>query len=329
MSNDFNWSNFSLNSVKDPVKQVIYIDIESDCPNDFIRMPLMIVRGCTDGPTMTVLGGVHGDEYEGPFAVRELFKKLDPASLNGTFIGLPQSNPPATEAGTRKSPIDNLNLARVFPGNLVGTITDKIAYFISKQLIDNSDFLIDLHSSGTHISTPTLVGYDASDKGVINGSKECALAFGSNVIWGHDTLSHGRSISYANSINIPWIYTECSGGGWLHIKEAGLYVKGVLNVMRNLKMIEGVISSPPPEFQLLGDGDMEESIAASVSGYLVPKVDMLSRVKKAQLLGEIIGPANEVLEKIKSPHDGVIVLIRRSAAVIKGESTFLVTGELS
>ena len=94
-------------------------------------------------------------------------------------------------------------------------------------------------------------------------------------------------------------------------------------------MIEGVISSPPPEFQLLGDGDMEESIAASVSGYLVPKVDMLSRVKKAQLLGEIIGPANEVLEKIKSPHDGVIVLIRRSAAVIKGESTFLVTGELS
>ena len=80
----------------------------------------------------------------------------------------------ATEGGTRKSPIDNLNLARVFPGNQDGTITERIAHFISKQLIDKSSFLIDLHSSGTHISTPTLVGYDASEKGVNNGSKESA-----------------------------------------------------------------------------------------------------------------------------------------------------------
>ena len=193
MNKDFNSSIFNINSVKGPIKQVIYIDVEGDCSSDIIRLPVMIVRGNSNGPTMTVLGGVHGDEYEGPFAIRELFKKLDPASLNGTFIGLPQSNPPATEAGTRISPIDNLNLARLFPGNKAGTITEKLAYFISTQLIDNSDFLIDLHSSGTHISTPTLVGYDSSDKGIINSSKECALAFGVNVIWGHNTLSQGRS----------------------------------------------------------------------------------------------------------------------------------------
>jgi predicted deacylase len=94
-------------------------------------------------------------------------------------------------------------------------------------------------------------------------------------------------------------------------------------------MIKGKSSNIQPEFQLLGNGDMEESIAATVSGYLVPKVDMLSRVKKDQLLGEILGPANELLEEIKSPHNGVIVLIRRSPAVTEGESTFLVTGEVS
>ena len=307
------WSDFNINSVKAPVKQVIYINIESGCSNDFIRLPLMIAKGKDDGPTLTVLGGVHGDEYEGPFAVRELFKRLDTASLKG---------------GTRKSPIDNLNLARVFPGNQYGSITEKIAHFISKQLIDKSSFLIDLHSSGTHISTPTLVGYDASEKGVNNGSKDSALSFGVDVIWGHKALSDGRSISYANSSNIPWLYTECSGGGWLHIKEADLYAKGVLNVMANLKMIRGEIRKIQPKFQLLGDGDMDESITASVSGYLVPKVNMLSRVTKGQLLGEILGPANELLEKIKSPTNGVIVLIRRSAAVIESESiTFLVTGE--
>jgi len=329
MSKDFNWSNFNASTIRGLVKQVVYVDLEDDRSNDPIKLPLMIVKGNTDGPILTVLGGVHGDEYEGPFAIRELFKKINPSSLNGTFIGLPQSNPPATEAGTRQSPIDNLNLARVFPGNRTGTITHKIAYFISKQIIDKTDFLIDLHSSGTHISTPTLVGYDASDKGIINGSKECALSFGAPTIWGHTTLSDGRSISYADSINIPWMYTECSGGGWLHTKKAELYTTGVLNVMRNLKMIRGENSNVQPEFQLLGNGDMEESIAAPVSGYLVPKVDMLSRVKKDQLLGEIVGPANELLEEIKSPHDGVIVLIRRSAAVIEGESTFLVTGEVS
>ena len=328
MSVGINWSDFNLNSVKGPIKQVIYINIESGCSNEFVRLPLMIAKGSNDGPTLTVLGGVHGDEYEGPFAVRELFEKLDTESLNGTFIGLPQSNPPATEYGTRKSPIDNLNLARVFPGNKDGTITEKIAHFISKQLIDKSSFLIDLHSSGTHISTPTLVGYDASEKGVNNGSKESALSFGVDVIWGHNSLSGGRSISYADSINIPWLYTECSGGGWLHIKEAHLYAKGVFNVMMKLRMIRGEIRKVQPKFQLLGDGDMDESITASVSGYLVPKVNMLSRVTKGHLLGEILGPANELLAKVKSPTNGVVVLIRRSAAVIKDESiTFLVTGE--
>ena len=329
MSKDFNWSSFNMSKIRGLGKQVVYINLEDNHSNIPVKLPVMIVKGNTDGPTLTVLGGVHGDEYEGPLAIRQLFEKINPSSLNGTFIGLPQSNPPAAEAGTRQSPIDNLNLARVFPGNQTGTITHKIAHFISTKLIDKTDFLIDLHSSGTHISTPTLVGYDASAKGIVNGSKECALSFGVPTIWGHTTLSNGRSISYADSINIPWLYTECSGGGWLHTKEVELYKAGVLNVMRNLKMIKGKSSNIQPEFQLLGNGDMEESIAATVSGYLVPKVDMLSRVKKDQLLGEILGPANELLEEIKSPHNGVIVLIRRSSAVMEGESTFLVTGEVS
>ena len=63
MSECIHWSDFNLNSVKAPIKQVIYINIESDCSNDFVRLPLMIVKGKDDGPTLTVLGGVHGDEY--------------------------------------------------------------------------------------------------------------------------------------------------------------------------------------------------------------------------------------------------------------------------
>ena len=76
---------------------------------------------------------------------------------------VPICNVPAYESVLRSSPIDGLNLARVFPGDSSGTITQRIAYWIAQKLIKPADFVIDLHSGGVTAEIPSLIGFTHSD----------------------------------------------------------------------------------------------------------------------------------------------------------------------
>ena len=98
------------------------------------RLPLLYVIGATAGPILLVLGAVHGDEYEGVETIPEVFRRIVPDALRGALLMVPICNVPAYESALRSSPIDGLNLARVFPGDPNGTITQRIAYWITQKL---------------------------------------------------------------------------------------------------------------------------------------------------------------------------------------------------
>jgi N-alpha-acetyl-L-2,4-diaminobutyrate deacetylase len=67
------------------------------------------------GPSMLLVGGVHGDEYEGPILLSKLVHRLKLEMVNGRLIIVPALNIAALEEGRRNSPLDQLNLNRVFP----------------------------------------------------------------------------------------------------------------------------------------------------------------------------------------------------------------------
>ena len=79
-----------------------------------VMIPIAVIRGAP-GPTALLTGGNHGDEYEGPIALFDLARTLDPAVVTGAVIILPALNTPAFRAATRTSPIDRGNLNRSFP----------------------------------------------------------------------------------------------------------------------------------------------------------------------------------------------------------------------
>ena len=81
------------------------------------------VRGKIDGPTIAILGGVHGDEFEGVLAARQIRNILQQTLIRGTVKFAAPAHPVAWNASTRTSPTDELNLARVFPGNALGKPT--------------------------------------------------------------------------------------------------------------------------------------------------------------------------------------------------------------
>ena len=158
-SNDMNFEDFDLGLISPDSKGIYYVDLPMPRGIAVLRMAILVVRGRQSGPTLAVLGGVHGDEYEGPHTVRGIFSSLDPKVLKGTFVGVPHANPHAFSSGTRVNNLDGLNLAREFPGDIKGSPTQRVAYNLGQFVISRSDFLIDLHSSGTLWSMPPLVGY--------------------------------------------------------------------------------------------------------------------------------------------------------------------------
>src|SRR4051812_16430313 len=110
-----------------------------------VILPVLLVRGRKEGKTLVVTAGVHGDEFEGVRAILETCNDIDPATMSGTLIAVPSANPPALWNGTRTSPLDGANLARVFPGSERGTATEVIAFHLGRSIIARADFYLDLH----------------------------------------------------------------------------------------------------------------------------------------------------------------------------------------
>ena len=310
-------------------KRAYYLDVAELPTGDTLRLAALVARGAEPGPTLVALGGVHGDEYEGPHAVRLIFDALDAGRMAGTFVGVPQCNVPAFAARTRTSPVDGLNLARIFPGDAHGTITERIAYNLGEHVIAGCDFLVDLHSSGAPMAIAPLIGYYRGDDDQGRRSLEAARAFGMPVLWGHPDVGPGRTVSYAHERGIPWLYTESVGGGWLDQRHARMYADGVINVLKLLGVVEGDPDPSPPTHHLAGDGNNDVTAQTTLaSGYFVSEANILDRVVKGDLIGRVVGLAGEVRDEIVAQGDGVIVLLRANPTVAVGESICVVTKEI-
>ena len=129
----------------------------------WIPIPIVQIKNGV-GPTLLLMAGNHGDEYEGQVAVTRLAKELNPEMIRGRVILLPMANFPAAKAGHRTSPIDNGNLNRSFPGDPAGTVTEVIAHYIESVLMKMADYAIDLHSGGSSLHyVPTVLYGDRED----------------------------------------------------------------------------------------------------------------------------------------------------------------------
>src|SRR3990170_4455678 len=91
-------------------------------------LPICHIRN-GEGPSLLLMAGNHGDEYEGELSLAKLIRRLDPKRIKGRVTILPMANAPAVMAAKRCSPLDGGNLNRAFPGDPLGTPTSRLANF--------------------------------------------------------------------------------------------------------------------------------------------------------------------------------------------------------
>ena len=294
------------------------------------RLPFLCVTGATPGPTLVVTAAVHGDEYEGVETIATLFRQIEPATMTGTLAMLPVCNMPAYEAAQRSSPIDGLNLARAFPGAPQGTITQRIAYWMTEKLLRHADFYVDLHSGGVAYDIPTLVGYIRDDGALGQASLAAARAFGAPVLWGHPLpIAPGRTVSAATDLGVPSLYTEAPGGGYARPADVACFTQGVVNVMRHLGMLAGAPQPQPMTHHLVGDGDLDSVVNAQAAGYFRAEVALLSEVVAGQRLGVVQDFAGEVVDEARADQAGIVIMTRRLHRVHVGDGLAHITGVVS
>jgi predicted deacylase len=277
------------------------------------------LSGAEPGPTLAVLGGVHGDEINGTLGASEVLRRLD-AVDRGTIIVVPVANEAAQRAFRRETPQDGLNLARSFPGSPDGSLTPRVAALLTAHVIDVADALVDLHTSSLEVDMPWFAGCvdDATPLG--SRSRALAEAFGAPLLWTHSGVGPGRSLSVAREREIPAMYVESPRGGIADAAVVDAYARGCLRVAAHLGLIPGDSAAPavPPGRRVHGDGDTDDFTASSVAGFFVATVDLLDTVLEKSVVGHVVDALGNVLQLVEAPSSGLIVTLRRTAAVEAG-----------
>ncbi|WP_240477350.1 succinylglutamate desuccinylase/aspartoacylase family protein [Jiangella muralis] len=279
-------------------------------------------RGQRPGPTLALLGGVHGDEDEGVLAVLQVLHELRDAELAGTVRAVAPAHPAAWAAASRTSPLDGADLARSFPGD-GGSQTAAIAAGLTDGVIADADLLVDLHSAGRRYRMPLFCGFVQWRSGA-EQSERAALAFGAPLVWAHSAVAPGRSVSVAIERGIPAIYAESSGGGSIRSDQLEVYVRGVLSVLAEFGMLPAPFRRRPvsgPRWVYDG-GDLDAGVAARHDGLFVSTVNAGAVVGSGEEVGRLYSYAGELLETITTPSDGMVMFLRRQARTRAGEVLF-------
>ena len=284
--------------------------------------PVYTLRGPKDGPKGLIIAGIHGDEYEPIVAVMQLIRTLGARLLCGSLTLVPIANKSAYLAGARVGE-DGLDLARTFPGDKSGSITERVAYQISKK-IRESDFMIDMHTGGNLFDILPLSGYMIhSNPRVLEMQRSMAAAFNLPVIWGTSPDLPGRTLSVARDARIPAIYTEFGGGGF-HPEGIERLVAGCENVLVYFKMLPEEKRSGEVFLKIEdnepGSGHLQRMYPAPGDGVFMPQVRLGAEVRRYDPIGEIWDYSGEVTHQVLAEKDGTVFLLRAIPRVTKGEA---------
>lgn len=286
-----------------------------------LSIPVAVVHGAKPGPVLAAVAGSHGTEYASIIALEQLIADLDPAAISGTVIVVPLINLPSFEQKVpHLNPVDGKNMNRMYPGRMDGTQTDRASYLVTKQVVEQSDHLIDLHGGDTDESLRPYSYWTRTGNARQDAvSRDMVLAFGLD----HIIISTGRPTDPAASRYLentattrgkPSITVEAGHAGTVEPDDVAKLVEGTMNVMRYLKILPG--AAPVVEHPVWFD--RVAGITSEATGIFYPVVRRGSYVEEGMLVGYVTNYVGKKLVDARAPAAGVVLYICAVPSMTKG-----------
>jgi predicted deacylase len=282
--------------------------------SSYLNMPVFVARGSAPGPTLCMTAGVHGDELNGVEVARRAFANIDAGSLRGTVIALPAINAEGVRTGNRYLS-DRRDLNRAFPGSAGGSVARLIAYTVSTEVLVHCDALVDLHTASNDRANRPQIRADISDPAIRN----LAIHFGIGIVIAGKG-PEGSLRREAAKAGIPSIIYEAGAPHLFQEEEIARGVTGIENVMAWLDMVDR------PEAEIPESRIYERSrwvrVTRGEGGFFFPDAGLGKKVKKGEVLGEIVDPLTDESRPVTSNVDGEIIGMALSRPVLSGYALY-------
>ncbi len=295
------------------------------------NIPVIVIHGAKPGPKLALVAGSHGTEYASIIALEKLAQNVSPAELSGTLIIVPLINLASfAQKVPHVNPVDGKNMNRMYPGKADGTQTERALWAIGRQVVEPSDYLIDLHGGDLdenlrRYSYWPQTGHEKLDA----TSRAMVMAFGLDHIiiqksQGPAAPGATPISRFATDLGKPTVIAEAGHAGTTNAEDVDALVQGAENVMRYLKMLPG--EARPVEHPVwIGE---ITTVRSDQDGIFYPLVIPESYVQQGMRIGYTTDYFGNKLADVITPVSGVVVYVCSVPSMKKGDTAAYI-GEIA
>lgn len=300
------------------IKRVAAVGLPVDEILEIKKNRILPERSGGSGKRISIVTGIHGDELEGQYVCFELQRRIEQHKecLAGIVDIYPAINPLGIDSITRGIPAFDLDMNRLFPGNIEGSMTEYAAARIVED-VTGSDCVLDIHASNIYLTEIPQIRINELHQDALVPLAEAANV---DFIWVHgaSTVLESTFAYSLNRIGTPVLVVEMGVGMRITQDYGNQLVDGIFHLMKKMGIWTGedkpvrkpIISRNPEDVSYLN---------ASVSGLFVPTVRHGARLVKNALIGRIVDPLRgTVLDEVRVPEDGMLFTIREYPIVVEG-----------
>ncbi len=286
-----------------------------------LDIPVSVIHGKEPGKVLALIAGTHGYEYTSILALQQLLPQLDPSRMKGSVVLVHLANPETFYARRIYTSSDGKNLNRVYPGKKDGTISERIAEALTREVIDQATHVVDMHSGdGNESLRPYSYWMTGNDPAVDAQSKELNLAYGlDHIVIDHDRSKDVKDSRYTAMTGIlrgkPSITAESGGLGRTDEASVSIHLRGALSVINHL----GIMVAPSVRVEKPVWIDRNEVLTSPVTGVWEPVIDQKDAVVAGSLVGRVKDASGRVLAEVRAPFAGIMLYVVFTPPITKGE----------
>jgi predicted deacylase len=293
-----------------------------------IELPVTVLHGSAPGPIVALIAGNHGYEYAPILALQRVLERVRPSELRGTVVMVHVAAMPSFLARTvYRSPVDGKNLNRVYPGKAAGTSSERIAYFITEEVIEKANYVIDLHcGDGNEWLRPFVYMPVTGDAAIDDKIRELVLAFGMD----HILVDRSRPPADPESSlfcdmtaitrGIPAFTAESGSLGQRDDASVERIVDGVMSVLRHYRLLEG---APTPVIHPVFL-EPSEVLTSPKTGVLHPQVEPGHSVAAGALLAIVTDFFGREVARVEAPFAGEVLYVVATPPISEGEPVAMI-----
>lgn len=280
---------------------------------DKINIQSYIYRSSQPGPTVLIMGGVHGDEINGIQIVRKVLEQgiLDNI-VAGSVIAIPLLNVFGFIHFSRDVP-DGKDVNRSFPGSSVGSLASRTASVLTKKILPNVDIAIDLHTGGAERYNHPQIRHSKKD----TKARKLAESFGAPYTIERPWISKSFRKT-ANQMGISVLVYEAGESVRLDGYSIELGVAGIKRTLHSL----GMISEAPPINHKLHYFKATSWVRSSEAGLFTWTKKSGAYISKGEQLGVIHSPHGDRKKRIIAKKNGYIIGHNNASVVHNGDALF-------